>query len=62
VQAFVVMPKDLLVEPFLVNVDGQPHDFSSSEDVTHTTLEFEFVQGPHQVEVKGLEPPPPSPM
>jgi ligand-binding sensor domain-containing protein len=61
VQASVVIPKDLLVGPFFVNVDGQPHDFSTSEDVIHTTLNFEFAQGPHRVEVKGAEAPPPSP-
>jgi hypothetical protein len=49
VQASVEIPKDLLAGPFLVKVDGQPYDFSTSEDVTHTTLEFEFGQGPHQV-------------
>jgi hypothetical protein len=49
VQASVEIPKDLLVGPFLVNVDGQPHDFTTSENGTHTTLDMEFSQGPHQV-------------
>jgi hypothetical protein len=53
VQAAIIIPHELLAGPFVVNVDGQPHDFSDSQDETHTTLNFEFAQGPHQVVVAG---------
>jgi hypothetical protein len=48
-QASVEIPKDLLAGPFLVNVDGQPHAFMTSENGTHTTIGIGFSQGPHQV-------------
>jgi hypothetical protein len=49
VQASIEIPKELLAGPFLVNVDGQSHAFTTSENGHYTTLDIEFAQGPHQV-------------
>ena len=51
VQASIGIPKELLSGPFVVHIDGQPHDFTESEDESETTLTFQFDQGLHYVEV-----------
>jgi len=54
VQASIVVPNELLIEPLVVRIDGQPQSYTSFKNSTYTTLQLEFSQGPHQVDVAEL--------
>jgi hypothetical protein len=48
----LAIPDELLSYPFVVEVDGQSQELTASQELTSTTLDFGFAQGPHQVEVR----------
>jgi len=54
VQASIVVPNKFLIEPLVVRIDGLPQSYTSFKNSTHTTLQLEFFQGPHQVDVSEL--------
>jgi hypothetical protein len=59
IQAFVTLPNELQDGLNVVNIDNQPHPFTSSQNETHTTINIQFDQGPHSVEISlsALAPP-----
>jgi hypothetical protein len=59
VQASVTIQNEIHNEANVVNIDNQPHPFTSSQNYTHTIISLQFDQGPHTVEIPlpALTPP-----